>query len=123
MACRCDRETEGKHPCHGQGYTCERPGSIRFYKAKFVAIAGVQMKVQVSDTWACDECWLSSPPSSSGPGSPSMTLAAVLASFLLGTTCTAWLILCLAELRWRDPRFKGVHRPLNIISSYPRKGY
>lgn len=58
MACRCDRETEGKHPCHGQGYTC-----------------------------------------------------------------TAWLILCLAELRWRDPRFKGVHRPLNIISSYPRKGY
>lgn len=35
-----------------------------------------------------------------------------LASFILGTASFAGLILMLAELRWRDPIFRGLHRRL-----------
>jgi len=59
MACRCgyDETDEAPHPCHGNGYACRKPAKHRFYNPELVALAGVQMKVQVTDTWACDECW------------------------------------------------------------------
>jgi len=57
--CRCGHSggPEG-HPCHGKGYTCRKPASIRFYNPNLVSLAGMQMKLQVQDTWACDDCWL-----------------------------------------------------------------
>lgn len=30
---------------------------MRFYNPKLVSLSGMQLKFQVSDTWACDECW------------------------------------------------------------------
>jgi hypothetical protein len=55
--CRCGYDGNGDHPCHGGNYLCKRPATQRFYDCKFVSLAGMQMKVQTSDTWACDECW------------------------------------------------------------------
>lgn len=56
--CRCGYNgEEGEHPCHGGAYTCRKPAKQRFYGARLVALAGVQMKAEVSDTWACDACW------------------------------------------------------------------
>lgn len=57
MGCRCNRETERGHLCHGQGYTCPNPGKLRIYNAEPVALAGMQMKVQAQQTIACDVCW------------------------------------------------------------------
>lgn len=56
--CRCGHP-EGKepHPCHGRGYQCGHPAKRRFYNPSLVSLAGVMLKVQVSDTWACDACW------------------------------------------------------------------
>jgi len=56
--CRCGYEgPDDQHPCHGRGYTCRQPAEHRFYNARPVALAGVQMKLSVDDTFACDECW------------------------------------------------------------------
>ena len=56
MICRCGYDGTGPHPCHGMGYTCRRPAKLRLYNAKPSALAGVQMKLVVTETWACDEC-------------------------------------------------------------------
>ena len=55
--CRCGHDGTGDHPCHGNGYRCRKPAARRFYNAQMVALPGVQFKVQMSDTWACDACW------------------------------------------------------------------
>jgi len=57
MTCRCGHEGGEPHPCHGVVYTCRKPAIHRFYAPKFVSLAGQQMKMEVRDTWACDECW------------------------------------------------------------------
>jgi len=56
-ACRCGHDGQGSHPCHAKAYKCRKPASQRFYNAQRVALTGMQMKLQVQDTWACDECW------------------------------------------------------------------
>lgn len=56
--CRCGHVGDGEHPCHGNAYTCRKPSKQRFYNARPVALAGMQMKLQVTDTWACEECWI-----------------------------------------------------------------
>ena len=57
-ACRCGHPgDDSPHPCHGLNYTCRQPATQRFYGARLVALAGMQMKVEVRDTWACDACW------------------------------------------------------------------
>jgi hypothetical protein len=56
--CRCGYQSgDAHHPCHGKGYTCGKPATMRFYNARPVALAGVMPKVQADGTWACDECW------------------------------------------------------------------
>lgn len=55
--CRCGHEGAGDHPCHGKAHTCRKPATQHFYNPQPVALAGMQMKLQVTDTWACDECW------------------------------------------------------------------
>lgn len=55
--CRCGHTGEGPHPCHYANYSCGKPATQRFYGPRLIAIAGIQMKVEVSSTWACDECW------------------------------------------------------------------
>lgn len=55
--CRCGWAGDGPHPCHGRAYSCRAPASHRFYDARPAAVAGVQVKLQVSETWACDACW------------------------------------------------------------------
>ena len=57
MGCRCNRETERSHLCHGQGYTCPNLGKMRLYQMQPVSLAGMQMKLQVQQTIACDACW------------------------------------------------------------------
>lgn len=65
VKCRCGYETDGddgKHPCHGRDatgrpYSCRKPAQHRFYNARPVALAGMQLKFGVNDTFACDECW------------------------------------------------------------------
>ena len=57
-ACRCGFSGEGPHPCHGKGYSCGNSGATRrFYNARPACLAGVQMKLTVDETWACDSCW------------------------------------------------------------------
>jgi len=60
-ACRCGHSdfslSPEPHPCHGSEYTCGKPAKRRFYNGKFVSLAGVQLKVQANETWACDACW------------------------------------------------------------------
>jgi hypothetical protein len=55
--CRCGFAGEGEHPCHGQIYSCRKPAKHRFYNPALAALAGFQMKVVATETWACDECW------------------------------------------------------------------
>jgi len=57
--CRCGHpnDSTSPHPCHGMGHTCGRPAQQRFYNPRPAHLAGVQMKLEVSETWACDECW------------------------------------------------------------------
>lgn len=58
--CRCGYDGEDyAHPCHGAGYTCRRPARHRFYVEGPAALSGVQMKLNMRDTWACDICWTS----------------------------------------------------------------
>lgn len=55
--CRCGRwDGTGPHPCHGFGYTCENEGTERMV-SRPVSLAGMQMKVEVYITYACDSCW------------------------------------------------------------------
>jgi len=56
--CRCGHFGDGEHPCHAEAYTCRKLAKQRFYNPELVALAGVQMKMQVSDTWACDDHWI-----------------------------------------------------------------
>ena len=56
-SCRCGWDGTGEHPCHFNGYTCGQPARQRFYNARPVALAGAQMKLQMTDTWACDAHW------------------------------------------------------------------
>jgi len=56
-ACRCGHTGTDPHPCHGNGYQCKRPAKQRFYNVTTVALSGMQMKLQVNDTFACDICW------------------------------------------------------------------
>lgn len=55
--CRCEWDGVGEHPCHGNAYTCRKPSKQRFYNARTAALSGMQMKLVVTDTFACDECW------------------------------------------------------------------
>jgi hypothetical protein len=59
--CRCgfwwSDEAFKPHPCHGNVYSCGKPAKRRFYNPSYVSLAGMQMKVGVHETWACDECW------------------------------------------------------------------
>jgi len=58
--CRCGwNKTFGIHYCHGKGYTCRNPGTIRFYNPNpdRFSLAGMQAKLSMSETYACDECW------------------------------------------------------------------
>jgi len=55
--CRCGHSGDGPHPCHHNGYTCGKPAQQRFYNARPVCLSGVQTKVAVDETWACDEHW------------------------------------------------------------------
>jgi hypothetical protein len=56
--CRCGYTAgAGPHPCHGNNYRCKRPAEQRFYNATAVSLSGMQMKLQVNDTFACDICW------------------------------------------------------------------
>lgn len=38
-------------------YRCRQPAKQRFYNPRPVALAGFQSKVEMSETWACDDCW------------------------------------------------------------------
>ena len=65
-SCRCGHAGEGPHPCHGDGYACRKPATQRFYSTgRPFSLAGMQMKMSMADTWACDECWAAfrAPPS------------------------------------------------------------
>lgn len=55
--CRCGHDGNGPHPCHMSVYSCRKPATQRFYNPRPVALAGVQMKLEMDETWACDECW------------------------------------------------------------------
>jgi hypothetical protein len=59
--CRCgwDGTAASAHKCHGKGYTCKNPGTIRFYNPNpdRFSLAGTQAKLSMSETCACDECW------------------------------------------------------------------
>ena len=61
--CRCghDPAKSSQHPCHGKGYTCGRPATRRFYNPRppgqYASLAGMQMKIEVTESWACDDCW------------------------------------------------------------------
>ncbi len=57
LKCRCGYEGVGDHPCHAKLYTCRKSAEQRFYNPKIVSLAGIQMKLEVTDTWACNECW------------------------------------------------------------------
>jgi hypothetical protein len=56
IACRCGWNGEGDHPCHGNGYRCRKPAQIRFITYP-TALAGMQLKLDAYETFACDECW------------------------------------------------------------------
>ena len=55
-ACQCGWNGEGEHPCHWGGYTCGKPASARFV-TRPTCLAGMQMKVEGYQTFACDEHW------------------------------------------------------------------
>ena len=56
-SCRCGHTGNGPHPCHAGGYRCSAPATRRLYNAELVALAGMQPKAQIQETWACDACW------------------------------------------------------------------
>jgi hypothetical protein len=56
-ACRCGWDGKGEHPCHWGAYTCRKPAKQRFYGAHLACLAGMQPKLGIHETWACDEHW------------------------------------------------------------------
>lgn len=56
-SCRCGWDGDGPHPCHGDGYRCRAPAERRYYVPGPASLAGVQMKLSMAETWACDACW------------------------------------------------------------------
>lgn len=63
--CRCGhpKDSPDPHPCHAKGYACGKPAIQRFYNVvPYAHVAGMQMKLEVRDTWACDECWVEAMP-------------------------------------------------------------
>ena len=56
MTCRCGYTGEGEHPCHGAGYSCRRPATKRLV-AYPTCLAGAQLKLAATETWACEACW------------------------------------------------------------------
>lgn len=69
-SCRCGHPnvSTSPHPCHKYKHKpggrmnelvrCGKPAEQRFYNAHPVALAGVQMKLEVTESWACEECWV-----------------------------------------------------------------
>lgn len=57
MTCRCGHTGSEPHPCHGDGYRCRKPALRRFTQTGPHALAGMQLKFSMRETWACDECW------------------------------------------------------------------
>jgi len=56
--CRCGWLGVGDHPCHGLAYTCRKASTPRYYPQTMnFSLAGAQMKLSVTETHACDECW------------------------------------------------------------------
>lgn len=56
--CGCGWDGTGDHPCHGSAYSCRKPATSRLYVPTMRAsLAGLQMKLSVGETFACDECW------------------------------------------------------------------
>lgn len=57
--CRCGhpKSSPHPHPCHAKGYLCRKPATQRFYNPRPACLAGMQMKLVVQETWACDACW------------------------------------------------------------------
>lgn len=55
--CRCGFSGNSEHPCHGNRYQCRKPAKERFYNARPAALPGMQMKLSVDRTFACDACW------------------------------------------------------------------
>ena len=56
--CRCGWNGTGDHPCHNNGYSCGAPAKERWYSPPYLAsLAGVQMKLSMHQTVACDKCW------------------------------------------------------------------
>lgn len=59
--CRCGHTGDGPHPCHGDEYRCGEPAQRRFYDPwngqHRASLAGVQPKVSMAETWACDAHW------------------------------------------------------------------
>jgi hypothetical protein len=57
--CRCGYTGDGPHPCHADGYACGKPAQARYYDPNpgQWSLAGMQLKLSVTETWACDGCW------------------------------------------------------------------
>lgn len=56
--CRCGyKPGDPFHPCHHGGYTCKKPGVERYVPLGLAALPGMQMKMSVYQTWACDQHW------------------------------------------------------------------
>lgn len=56
--CRCGFTGQGDHPCHGQAYSCRKAATARFVaQSTPYSLAGMQLKVAATQTWACDICW------------------------------------------------------------------
>lgn len=91
--CRCGHRADSTepHPCHKYnrfgGGRCGKPATQRFYnpapgRVPYAQVAGVQLKLEVAETWACDECWAEARQQWHGLGQP-------------------------ADFRWKDSNPKG----------------
>ena len=68
-SCRCGhpKDSSAPHPCHkykqkvggrmNELVRCGQPAKQRFYNPHPVALAGMQMKLEVTESWACEGCW------------------------------------------------------------------
>lgn len=75
--CRCGhpKDSTDPHPCHAKGYGCRKPAKQRFYnptpgRVPYAQVAGVQLKLEVAETWACDDCWAEPEPLRTGQVKP-----------------------------------------------------
>jgi len=56
--CRCGYVgDDSEHPCHGRNYSCRLPAKARYYVPGPFSLAGAQLKVSATKTYACDTCW------------------------------------------------------------------